>query len=89
MSARKSQPQSRTARKQSRPATQRLYRAPDPGALLVTRAQAARLLSCSTSTIVRLEAAGRLKAVKLTNSENGLAFYRVEDVRRLASGGEA
>ena len=60
------------------------YRPPDAGALLITRQQVARLLSCSTATVIRLEIAGRLDPIKLADSEHGTTFYRADEVRALA-----
>lgn len=64
----------------------KIVRAPDPAALLVTRQQASRILSISVSTLVRLEAAGRLTAIKLDPESAGMIHYRNSDVQRLARG---
>jgi hypothetical protein len=63
----------------------KLFKAPDPGSLLYTRVQAARLLNTSVATLIRMENSGKLTAVKLNpESENGMVHYRAIDVQRLA-----
>jgi hypothetical protein len=55
--------------------------------LLHTRAQAARLLNCSTATLIRLENMGTLRAVKLNKeSRTACTYYRRDDLIALASG---
>jgi len=60
--------------------------APKPvAALLVPRAVACKMLSISVATAIRLEAAGRLTAIKLYPKQNSKTHYRVEQVRALAN----
>jgi hypothetical protein len=47
------------------------------------------MLSISVATAIRLEAAGRLTAIKLFPSSNSKTHYRVAQVRALATGAEA
>jgi hypothetical protein len=54
--------------------------------LLVTRQDAARLLSCSTSTLWRMEREGRLTPIKLSTSQNGQTFYNSADLLLLSRG---
>jgi hypothetical protein len=60
---------------------------PELPPLLHTRQQAARLLSCSTATLIRLERAGALRPIKL-NKETKVAqtYYAHSDLLVLASG---
>jgi len=55
-----------------------------PAPELLTRKQAAVLLSTSTSTVIRLEERGKLTPIKLTGSERGVTRYRRDQVRALA-----
>jgi hypothetical protein len=57
-----------------------LPRAPQ---LLQKRQDTARQLSCSTMTIVRLEAAGKLRAIKLSDSPKARVFHLCDEVRQL------
>jgi hypothetical protein len=67
---------------------QRKRRAPPPvSPLIVPRRAAAQMLSVSISTMIRLEQAGTLTPLKLTEANNGQVFYRVSDLERLAQGG--
>ncbi len=50
--------------------------------LLVTRAEAARLLGCSRVTVIRLVAKGLLDEVRFTPESH--PRFRLEDVRALA-----
>ena len=59
---------------------------PQP-ALLYTRAQAAHLLACSIATLIRAEARGDLRAVRLNPTGNGKVYYSAADVHALAKGG--
>ena len=60
-----------------------------PAPLLYDRSQTSALLNCSVATLLRLEAAGRLQAIKLfPNSPTGKTFYAAPQVHALA-GGEA
>ena len=54
--------------------------------LLVLRKDAAKLLACSISKLIKLEQAGRLTPIKLTGSANSIVHYKVEEVEALASG---
>jgi hypothetical protein len=63
------------------------YSPPPVNPLIVPRRQAARLLSVSTSTLIRMEQAGTLTPLKLTQADNGAVFYRLADLERLAQGG--
>jgi hypothetical protein len=56
--------------------------------LLYTRSQAARLLSCSTATLVRLEQSGRLTPRKLYGQSTGRTYYLRDDLVALAQGGD-
>lgn len=52
--------------------------------LLYTREQLRRILGgISTDTVIRLEAAGRLKPVRLTPGKLGRVYYRRRDVEAL------
>jgi hypothetical protein len=55
--------------------------------LLYTRKRAAALLSISEATLIAMEQAGTLTAVKLNRSENGKSFYRASDIHALAEKG--
>jgi hypothetical protein len=56
-------------------------------ALLYTRKQASAMLNVSISTLLRLEAAGTLRGIKLTkNTSNAMTFYPAADLIALASG---
>lgn len=55
-------------------------------ALLYTRTQAARLLACSPATLIRAEARGDLRAVRLNPTANSRAYYRASDIQALAEG---
>jgi hypothetical protein len=57
--------------------------------LIVPRRQAARLLSVSVSTLIRMEQAGTLTRLKLTQADNGQVFYRLADLEQLAGGDNA
>jgi hypothetical protein len=55
--------------------------------LLHSRAQAARLLNCSTATLIRLERQGTLRRVKLNKaSPTACTYYRRDDLIALAAG---
>ena len=57
-----------------------------PGQILVTRLQAAAMLGhISVASVIRLENADRLTAVKL-NGVNSKTFYRIDEVRALVEG---
>ena len=58
--------------------------------LLFTRAQVARLLGCSTATVIRLQGEGRLKPIRLLRSPTSQVYFRREDVLALtrAQGGD-
>jgi hypothetical protein len=61
------------------------YHAPDAGALLYTRQQSRRALSCSLAKILRLEAAGKLDKLRLDpKSENSIVYHRAAQVKALA-----
>ena len=55
-----------------------------PDTLLITQAEAGRLLQCSRWTVRRLTAQGSLKPVRVL----GLLRYRREDVLKLAQGSD-
>jgi len=55
--------------------------------LLYSRRMAADLLSSNIATIVRLEADGFLKPIRLSRKERGRVFYTAESVRKLAQVG--
>jgi hypothetical protein len=55
--------------------------------LLYTRKRAGALLSISEATLIAMEQAGTLTAVKLNRSENGKTFYRSCDIHALAEKG--
>jgi hypothetical protein len=60
---------------------------PGQGPLLYTRKQSAALLSCSVMTVMRLEAAGALRRVRLPpGSTTGKVYNRASDVHALAEG---
>ena len=68
----------------------RRYHPPSPDALLVTRVQASRLLSCSIATLIRAEQRGALTPVRLDPaSDNSKVFYTRQQVAALAGGGVA
>jgi len=52
--------------------------------LLYTRAEVAEMLGVSVATVIRLEADGRLPALKLGTEANCRALYRAVDVHKLA-----
>jgi hypothetical protein len=60
----------------------------EPTPLLHTRQQACRMLGgISVSTLIRLEAMGELRAIKLNKqSKSAQTFYRHDDLVALASG---
>ena len=55
----------------------------DQERLLVTRADAAAMLGCSTSTIIRLQREGRLRGVRLSRRPTGQVYFSREQVFRL------
>jgi hypothetical protein len=58
--------------------------------LLYTRQQTAELLSCSVMTVIRLEARGVLKGLRLNlDSDKGRVYHRADDVHALAGKGAA
>jgi len=60
-----------------------------PGALLVERSEARKLLgNCSITTLIRLEEAGTLTPVKLSGSPNGKTFYEHAELVALSKGGD-
>jgi hypothetical protein len=59
---------------------------PTMPALLYTRKQASAMLNVSTSFLLRMEAAGTLKGIKLTNKPTAMTFYAASDLITLASG---
>lgn len=52
--------------------------------LLVTRREAAHMLSCSKMSVMRLEWDGKLKPVRLRQGRAAITRYRMRDVRALA-----
>ena len=73
----------RVERKERKP-RRKIDRAPDPNALLYSRKMTARALSCSIMTVIRLEAAGRLRRVRLL--PNGQIHHPIADVQAIAEG---
>ena len=59
---------------------------PSPRRLLVSRLEAAKMLGCHVATVQRLEAAGRLPAVKLAGPL-GKTYYRIADIEALVGAG--
>jgi hypothetical protein len=57
--------------------------------ILCTRADAARLLACSVSTIIRLQREGWLSGLRLSNRPNGQFYFRRADILALAKMGAA
>jgi hypothetical protein len=55
--------------------------------LLLTRAQTARMLALSVSSVIRLELEGRLSAIKLSRKRSAKTFYRHDEVCALAEEG--
>jgi hypothetical protein len=56
-------------------------------ALLYTRKQASQMLNVSIATLLRLEAAGTLKGIKLTKGKaSAMVYYPAADLISLASG---
>jgi hypothetical protein len=53
--------------------------------LLVTRAEAAQLIGCSTSTLWRMEKEHRLRPVKLSSKPNGVTYYASADLLLLTT----
>ena len=51
------------------------------------RTQAAHLLACSIATLIRAQARGDLRAVRLNPTGNGKVYYSAADVHALAKGG--
>jgi hypothetical protein len=69
----------------SDPEAQRRQRQRAAAQLLYDRATTAHLLGdISTSTLIRLEEAGRLVPIKPSGQPNGKTFYSAANVRRLA-----
>jgi hypothetical protein len=60
-------------------------RTPQP--ILLTRAEAADLLAMERSTLIRLQAEGRISVVKFR--PRGRAYYRLADVEALVAEAEA
>jgi hypothetical protein len=57
--------------------------------LLYSRRHSAQILDCSIAKLIRLENAGRPRAVKLTGKRCGATHYRAQDIHSLAErGGE-
>lgn len=52
--------------------------------VLLTRAQTAKVLACSVATVIRLEQAGKLKIVRLTDKRTGMVRHRRKDIVALA-----
>jgi len=57
--------------------------------LIVPRSVARRMLSVSTSTLIRLEQCGKLDPLKLSESSNGVVYYRISNLEALIGGGNA
>jgi hypothetical protein len=61
--------------------------APTLPTLLYTRRQASTMLNVSISTLLRLEASGQLRGIKLTKgTANAMVYYPAADLIALASG---
>ena len=61
---------------------------PPPQSLLVPRRVACEMLAISSATAIRLEACGKLTAIKLHPNPNGKTFYKRSQVLRLAQEGD-
>jgi hypothetical protein len=61
---------------------------PPVNPLIVPRRVAAKMLSVSVSTLIRLQASHVLVPLKLTQANNAQTFYRLTDLQRLAQGGD-
>ena len=73
-----------------KPAPERRAVPPTDDALLLTRAQAARLLACSTMTLIRAEHRGAVHPIRLNpTTKSGRVFYRKRDIVALAGGDDA
>jgi DNA-binding XRE family transcriptional regulator len=59
----------------------------DRDRLLYTRQEVAKLYGISIASIIRMEADGRLRGLKLGPSKNNRTLYRAADVERLAFAG--
>ena len=59
---------------------------PDKGALLYSRPQVARLLNCSTMTVIRLTKQGALTPIRLAGTK-GKVFFRATDIYALVEQG--
>lgn len=57
---------------------------PEQQQLLFTRAQVARLLGCSTSTIIRLQNEGRLTPIRLMRKPTSAVYFKRDEVLALA-----
>ncbi len=57
--------------------------------LIYPRRLAAELLSVSTATLIRLEAEGRLRPIKLSASPAAMTFYSRADIEALIGGDHA
>jgi len=55
--------------------------------LLVQRLEAARLLNVDRDSLKRMEAAGTLKAIRLSKTPKARNFYRMSDIEALAEHG--
>lgn len=90
-SGRQSRRRKPTKAKVAKPQSDRpkVNRAPDPAAELYDRQQSRRVLSCSLSTIIRLEEAGLLDKIKLNRTPLAKTHHRAAQVLALARGGDA
>jgi hypothetical protein len=61
---------------------------PLPAAVLQTRAQVASMLNCSPQTLVNMEKAGTLRAIKLTSGRSAKTYYLTTEVEALLANGE-
>lgn len=55
--------------------------------LLIARRQAAKLLAVDPYTLIRMEASGTLKAIRLKKSKKSRTWYRTRDIENLAENG--
>jgi hypothetical protein len=67
----------------------RKYPKPTPAPLIVSRRDAAAMLgNVSVQTVIRLEAKGLLKPVRINPTKLSQKFYRYADLVALAQGGD-
>jgi DNA-binding XRE family transcriptional regulator len=75
----------RKAKRRNRATSEReRQRRSEQARLLYRRDEVAHMLGLSMSTIIRMEADGRLPGLKMRPGKNCRALYRASDVHRLA-----